>query len=195
VRLFRCRNRKKSVLSQLLQPALERDRVQKEGGTLCSDDAIRGRPAGGGLAPGHFLAAIGAVYLLGLASQMITAPVMLTRFGVWPFLAMQAVLTAAWTMLHVRRLRHAGRGIAPAQGIAIIHALAIVLLVLVGAFFIDNAPEEGWMPQSLLLLRQLVTLDRGAGDPLTILGLAACAALLLAPAFSLWAAAQPGRPA
>lgn len=151
--------------------------------------------ASGALGRWRFAIAIGAVYLFGLAGQMLTAPVVLARFGLWPFLAMQAALTAAWYVLHARRLRDAGLGIAPAQGIAVIHALAIVLLLLVGAFFMENVPEERWVPGSVLLVRQLVTFDRSLGDPLTILGLVACAALLLAPAFSLWAAVQPERPA
>jgi hypothetical protein len=151
--------------------------------------------ASGALGPGRFVVAVGAVYLLGLTGQMLTASAVVGRFGLWPFLAIQVALTVAWYVLHARRLDDAGRSFAPAQGIAVIHALAVVLLVLVGAFFVENAAEEEWMPQSLVLVRQLVTFSRGAGDPLTILSLIACAALLLAPAFSLWAAAQPGRPA
>jgi hypothetical protein len=92
-------------------------------------------------------------------------------------------------------LRDAGRNTASAQGIAAIHILAIVLLVLVGAFFMDWTPDKGRIPKSLLLVQQLITFSRGAGDVLTMLGLVACAALIVPPVFSIWAAMQPRRPA
>jgi hypothetical protein len=135
---------------------------------------------------------VGAVYVLGLAGQWLTARVVLTQVGLWPFLLMQIVLIAAWTILHAWRLRDAGRSIAPAQSIAVIHVLAVVLLVLVGAFYMESVPGDGRMPESLLLVGQLVTFSRGA-DLLTILGLVSCAALLVPPVFSIWAAMLPGR--
>jgi hypothetical protein len=155
-------------------------------------DVIGRTSAGATLQPRPFLAAVAVLYLLGLAGQMLTAPVVFARFGLWPFLVMQIVLTGVWYVLHAQRLRDAGRGIAPAQGIAVIHILAIVLLVLVGGFYIDGVFHEGWTPESFLLVQQLITFSRGAGDLLTMLGLVACLALLIPPAFSLWAAAQPG---
>jgi uncharacterized membrane protein YhaH (DUF805 family) len=148
--------------------------------------------ARGALGPRRFAVAIAVVYALGLAAQMLTTPPVLARLGLWPFFLMQIVLTWAWFALHAQRLRDAGRGIAAAQGIAVIHVLAVVLLVLVGAFFIENAAAEGWAPESVALIRQLVLFSRGV-DPLTLLGLVACAALLIPPAFSVWAALQPGR--
>jgi hypothetical protein len=140
------------------------------------------------------MGAVAALYLLGLAGQWLTAPAVLTRLGLWPFLLMQVVLIGVWYALHAGRLRDAGRGIAPAQGVALIHILAIVLLVLVGAFYMEGISGEGWTPESLLLVRQLITFSRG-GDLLTVLGLVACAALLIPPAFSVWAAVQPGHSA
>lgn len=148
----------------------------------------------GFLGPGRFAVATLVVYALGLATQMLTAPPVLMHFGLWPFLLTQASLTWVWFALHATRLRDAGRGASPAQGIAAIYLLAGVLLVLVGVFFMENASVDGWAPVSLILVRELVTFGRGSGDLLTLLGLIACAALLLPPAFSLWAAAQPGRP-
>ena len=65
-------------------------------------------------------------------------------------------------------------------------------MVLVGAFYMESAAGDGWMPESLLLVQQLMTFSRGAGDLLTPLGLVACAALLVPPLFSVWAATQPG---
>jgi hypothetical protein len=133
-----------------------------------------------------------AVYLLGTASQFLTALPVLVRAGLWPFLLMQMVLIGAWYVLHARRLRDAGRGIAWAQGVAAIHILAIVLLVLVGAFFMESIVVEGWKPESFVLVSQLIALSRGM-DLLTVLGLVACGALLVPPVFSIWAAMQPRR--
>ena len=157
-----------------------------------SGGVIGGTLVGATLQPKPFLAAVVGLYLLGLAGQLFTAPVVFARFGLWPFLMVQAVLTGVWYVLHARRLRDASRSIAPAQGIAVIHILAIVLLMLAGGFYIEDAVPKGWTPESLLLLERLITFSRGAGDLLTMLGLFACVALLIPPAFSLWAAAQPG---
>jgi hypothetical protein len=103
------------------------------------------------------------------------------------------VLLGIWYLLHARRLRDVGRGSGPAQGIALIHLLAIMLLLMIRVFYMDDAAGGSWMPKSLLLVQQLVTLRDGAGDWLAILGLIACAALFVPPVFSIWAAAQPGR--
>lgn len=169
--------------------------MDTETGTTCSHGVIPGRSVGGALRPWPFIAAVSAVYLLGIAGQMLTAPALLGRVGLSPFLLMQAALTLVWFMLHAQRLRDANQSLAPAQGIAAIHVLAVVLLVLIGVFFRENMPAEGWTPESIALVRRLVGFSRGASDPLTILGLIACVALLLAPAFSVWAALQPGRAA
>ncbi len=132
-----------------------------------------------------------AIYLAGAAGQLLTASPVLAYAGLWPFLTLQIVLLAAWYRLHAQRLRGGGRSIAAAQGIVVIHGLAIMLLVLVGVFYMENVTAAGWTPESFLLVRQLVTFSRGAGDLLTLLGLVACAALLIPPAFSVWAARQP----
>lgn len=132
-----------------------------------------------------------AIYLAGAAGQLLTASPVLAYAGLWPFLIAQIVLLAAWYTLHAQRLRDGGRAIAAAQGIVVIHGLAIMLLVLVGVFYMENVTAAGWTPESFLLVRQLVTFSRGAGDLLTLLGLVACVALLIPPAFSVWAARQP----
>jgi len=167
--------------------------VDKEAGNHSSRNAARRSGAGGTLRPSAFLAAVAALYLLGLAGQLLTTPAVLGRLGLGPFLLLQAVLIALWYGLHARRLRDAGRSLAPAQGIAAIHILAILLLVLVGAFYMEGASGDRWMPESLLLVQQLMNFSRGTGDLLTPLGLIACLALLIPPLFSVWAAAQPGR--
>ncbi len=150
----------------------------------------------GRIQPGCFTSAVLAIYVFGLAAQLLTAPAVLARAGLWPFLLAQLLLTWIWFALHAKRLRDAGRGTALAQGIAIIHVLAVALLILVGAFFVDNvAPPESFMPVSVVVLRQVLTFARGLSDPLTILGLVACASLAVAPIFSVWAALQPSQTA
>jgi uncharacterized membrane protein YhaH (DUF805 family) len=142
--------------------------------------------------PRFFILAVGGLYLLGLAAQLLTVPAVLAHADLWPFLLAQAVLTGAWYVVHARRLHDAGRGSAAAQGVAMIHVLAVVLLVLIGAFYTDDAMGEGKVPESLRLVRALVTFSHGAGDLVTVLGVLACAALLIPPVFSLWLALQPG---
>lgn len=142
------------------------------------------------MAPSRFGAAIATAYLLGFAAQWLTAPSVLAIVGLWPFLAMQVVMTGVWTVLHAWRLRDAGRSTAPAQGVAVIHVLAVVLLILVGAFYMEGVPGDVRLPASLLLVQQLITFGRGM-DLLTFLGLVACATLLVPPVFSIWTAMQP----
>jgi hypothetical protein len=183
---------KKGCSLHLLNTAGVVSRVNIETGSIRSDEIIR---RGGTIAPSPFVAMIAAVYLLGFAGQWFTVPLVLVLFGLWPFMLLQVVMIAVWYVLHARRLRDAGRNIAPARGVAAIHILAIVLLVLVGAFYMDWTPNDGRMPDSLLLVQQLITFSRGTGDLLTMLGLVACVALLVPPVFSIWAAMQRRRPA
>lgn len=152
--------------------------------------------AAGRLAPGCFAAAVVAVYVFGLAAQWLTVPAVLSRVGLWPFLLAQALLTWIWFALHAKRLRDAGGGVAAAQAVAVIHALAVALLVLVGAFFLDGVAASGVsLPGSILLLRQLFEMLRTSVDPLTIFALIACSSLVIVPLFSLWAGTRPSQAA
>lgn len=145
--------------------------------------------------PQRFAAAISAAYVVGMAAQFLTVSPVLLAAGLWPFIAAQAVLTWIWFALHAQRLRDGGRTIAAAQGTAAVHALAVTLLILVGAFFFDRADGiEPSTPASFILVRRLFAEFRFS-DPLIILGVLACASLLIAPIFSLWAWAQPSRQA
>lgn len=150
----------------------------------------------GRIQPGCFISAVLAIYVVGLAVQLLTAPAVLARAGLWPFLLAQAFLTWIWFVLHAKRLRDVGRSIALAEGILIIHVLAVALLILVGAFVLDSvAAPENSSPVSIAVLRHVLTLSRGLSDPLTILGLVACASLTIAPVFSIWSALQPSQTA
>lgn len=147
------------------------------------------------LGPRSFILAVAALYLLDLLVQFLTVPAIPLRWALWPFLLAQVMFIGLWYGIHAARLRDAGRNLSFAQGVAAIHGLAIVLLLLIATFFMEGLAGGASMPRSFLLLRELVTFSRGAGDLLTYLGLIAALALLIAPAFSIWAALLPRRTA
>jgi uncharacterized membrane protein YhaH (DUF805 family) len=151
--------------------------------------------AAGRLAPAPFILAVILVYALGLAAQLLTAPGVTSRAGLWPFALAQALLVWVWFALHAKRLRDAGYGINAAQGVAAIYALAVVLLVFVAAFFLEGGGESsaGAMPGARIVLLHLLGLFQGPPDPLTLLALIACLSVLIAPACSIWAATRPSR--
>ena len=85
----------------------------------------------GRLARRPFAIAIALVYLASFLSQgLLSAPVT-ARAGLWPFALLQAALVWSWLVLHVKRLRDAGRPSGMAIGIACLYVLALVLLLLV----------------------------------------------------------------
>ncbi len=149
----------------------------------------------GSLGAGCFAGAAIVTYALSLAANLLTGPVMLASMGLWPFVLAQVALIWVWYALHAKRLRDAGRGIGPVQGAAVIYALALMLLVLVGAFFLDGGAAAGSStPASLQVLCELFYRAGASLDPFVILALIACLSLLTAPVFSIWAAMQPARP-
>jgi len=85
-----------------------------------------------------------AIYLAGLAAQLLLVPQVTARGGVWPFVLAQAMLLWAWLAVHIKRLRDAGQGPAGAVGVALIYALAIVLMLLMVAFLTNpNSTAPG----------------------------------------------------
>jgi len=92
-------------------------------------------PGKGRLAPKPFALGVFAVWIAGIASQLLLTGDFLARFGLWPFIAIQALLIWFWLVLHVRRLREAGQGPSAAIGIALIYVLAIGLVLMLVAFF------------------------------------------------------------
>src|SRR5436305_8434089 len=76
-----------------------------------------GRP----MSPRAFAIAILAVYLAGFLSQVLLAEPLTARFGLWPFVAVQAALLWMWYALHAMRLRDAGRDSATAAGVALLY--------------------------------------------------------------------------
>ena len=125
----------------------------------------------GALSRSGFFLAIAIVYLLGLVSQMLTAPLVLERAGLWAFCAAQLVLLWSWYCLHAKRLREAGRGTGIAAGVAVIYLLALILLLMVLFFFMmpdaatgDTVPASSFVGLYMLLWVFGVFGDRpGAG--------------------------------
>jgi uncharacterized membrane protein YhaH (DUF805 family) len=158
----------------------------------------------GVLAPQAFLFCAVAVYLGGVASQALTSPAVLSRAGLWPFAAAQAVLIWIWTIVHAKRLRDAGRPIGLAVGASVLYALAVVLLLLVAAAFFampdalsGNASANSALGL-ILLLWMIAALARSSSYDLGWLMVAILMALALLPpliavAVTLWAATRPRR--
>lgn len=156
------------------------------------------------LAPQAFLLCAVAVYLGGIASQALTLRAVLLRAGLWPFAAAQAVLIWIWLVVHVKRLRDAGRPVGLAIGASVLYALAVVLLLLVAAAFFpmpDALSGNGSANTALGLILLLWVVAALAGAPSYDLGwlmvaiLMASALLppLIAVAVTLWAATRPRR--
>ncbi len=158
----------------------------------------------GRLAQIPFAFAAAGIYVASFASQALLAPAVTERAGPLVFAAAQAVLLAAWYVIHAQRLRDAGRETGAALGIAIVYALAIVLLVLVlwlltagGSGGADNrgSPVHFFV---VIYLLALLTGDQALGAGLGYF-VFAFLAMILAPVvialgFSLHAALQPSAP-
>ena len=87
--------------------------------------------ASGRVAPKPFAFGAIAVYVASFLSQFLLAAPITARASVVPFLLVQIVIAGAWYLLHVGRLRDAGRPTGSAIALTILYALAIVLLLLV----------------------------------------------------------------
>jgi hypothetical protein len=111
------------------------------------------------LAPKPFALGVLAVWMAGIASQLLLTGEVIARGGLWPFIVAQALLIAIWLVLHIRRLRDAGQGPAAAIGIAFIYGLSIGLLLMLVAFFTHPdsvAPHGGDSPASNAVMGTLL---------------------------------------
>ena len=153
----------------------------------------------GRLSPRLFVAAIVVVYLLSFFAQQLLAGGVTAALGYGPFIAGQAVLIAAWFVLHAGRLRDAGQPPGLALGIALLYALAMVLtLLLVAAmtppFTLQSAPP----PRALQFVDlfgpiglMIIQFDQSAFG---VLGygflFVALVPIVVAIAFSIWTATR-----
>jgi uncharacterized membrane protein YhaH (DUF805 family) len=116
----------------------------------------------GRLARKPFAIGVLAVYAAGIAAQFLLSGEVIARAGVWPFVIVQAALTWAWVVLHVRRLRDAAQSPATAIGVALIYALSLALLLMLIAFLTNpdavGQPGRGEPPASAAATGTLLVL-------------------------------------
>jgi uncharacterized membrane protein YhaH (DUF805 family) len=156
----------------------------------------------GRLSPQPFIFAAAAVYVEAAASQFLTAPDVMARAGLWPFVVVQALLIWVWFAVHSKRLHDAGRGTGLATAAAILYTLSIALLIIIAAAF--YGPLEGQVPDAntagalgLILFVWVVAILLGAPHydlawlVVAVLVLIALVPIGLAVAVTLWAASRP----
>jgi uncharacterized membrane protein YhaH (DUF805 family) len=158
--------------------------------------------ANGRIAPRDFALGAAAVYVAGIASHVLTMPDIVTRAGLWPFIAVQAVLIWIWFALHARRLHDAGRGSGIAAGAALLYLLSIVLLLIVAHGFFNRSEAPLGNPNAasaldlILLLYVVATLLGSTHYDLAwlvvaLLTVMAFLPIIVALAVTLWAATRP----
>jgi uncharacterized membrane protein YhaH (DUF805 family) len=155
----------------------------------------------GRIAPRAFAIAVIAVYAAGIASQWLTVPDVIARFGIWLFALSQAVLIWIWFSLHAKRLRDCGRPIGLAAGVSLLFAFSVVLLVIIGGAFASTSeafpdPNTTSVLGLMLLLAILVALRGPLHFDLTSLIVTGLTLLAFVPsiaavALSIWAATRP----
>lgn len=156
----------------------------------------------GRLPPQAFIAFAAAVYLAGAASHLLTAPDVIARAGLWPFIVAQALLIWVWFVLHAKRLRDAGKGVGLAAAVCILYALSVALLIIIAASFYNAL--AGQVPDAntagalgLILLVSIVAILIGAPHydlawlMVAILLAIAFVPIVLAVAVTVWAASRP----
>lgn len=160
-------------------------------------------PSAARLGRGPFVAAVSVVYLLSFTSQVLLSGPVTGRFGVLPFVVTQGVLIWLWIVLHLRRLRDAGRPTGTVFGVASVYALSIVLLVILVWLVLSSTAGtgDGVGPHAgiLQLFVVLYILGSMSGDSglgalqIWIVGLSVLMLLPVAIAlgFSFWTATRP----
>jgi len=156
----------------------------------------------GRLPPQMFIVAAIAVYVAGAASHLLTAPDVLARAGLWPFIMAQALLIWIWFVLHAKRLHDAGRSVGIVTAVSILYTLSVALMIIIAASFYGAVAGE--MPDAnsagalgLILFVWIVAILLGtphydlAWLMVAILLLIALVPIALAVAVTLWAASQP----
>jgi uncharacterized membrane protein YhaH (DUF805 family) len=158
------------------------------------------------LAPKPFVLGLAAVYVAGFASQVLLPGGVNARAGLMPFVFVHAALIWAWTALHIKRLRDAGRAGGPAIGVAAIYSLAVALLLLVIGFVTgmtaendadrlgDGTPANRGLGLFLVIVVLGVLFSGDLGTFMTIvklLVLIACLPAIISFAFSIWAGTRP----
>jgi len=156
----------------------------------------------GRIAPQSFTLCAAAVYLFGIASHLLTVPDVIGQAGLWPFVAVQAVLIWIWFVLHAKRLHDTGRASGLALGVALLYVLSIVLLVIVADGFFNTSDSPMMNPNAsgalgLILMLYIIATLLGsihydfAWIMVAFLLLMAFVPVIVALGFTLWAATRP----
>ena len=156
----------------------------------------------GHIARQPFAIAIVGVYLASFFSQSLLGEPILSKAGVWPVACLQAALAWMWTVLHVKRLRDAGRspGVAVAfaciYAIALLVVLAIVLSITMGSSGSNETPGGGNLIPFLFVIYLFAALFGGLQLNALAYLLMAFAMLLFTPVligfgYSIWVGTRP----
>jgi uncharacterized membrane protein YhaH (DUF805 family) len=148
----------------------------------------------GRLTPKAFWLSLLAVYVAGIASQFLLMSEVTARSGVWPFVAVHAIVLWAWTAVHIKRLRDAGRPPAGAYAMAALYGLSVGLALLLVAIImmpttgVTDSPAQAWLAFALVAVLFMFLFDGDFG-PISlmfkVLALIACLPFILSFAFSL----------
>jgi uncharacterized membrane protein YhaH (DUF805 family) len=158
----------------------------------------------GRLAPRPFVFGAISIYLAGAASQLLTAPDIIIRAGLWPFAVAQTVLIWLWYALHAKRLRDAGRSSGIAAAGALLYAFSVVLLLIVTLTFfttVGNGVPDANSASALgliLLISIIVSLAGASSHDLgwvvvVVLVVLAYLPIVVALEVTIWAATRPSR--
>ena len=152
----------------------------------------------GRLTPKAFGLSLPAVYLASFATLLLLTGAVVARAGFWPFAVAQLAVLWAWTVLHMKRLRDAGRPAAGAIAVALLYGLSVglVLLLIVVVDAGSQPVQPGQAPPAhaglafALLVGLLVFLFDPNLGPLAMivkaLALIACLPVVLSLTFSLY---------
>ena len=77
-----------------------------------------------------FVISVLVIYVLSFLSQVLLSAPAIARLGVGPFALVQGILIWAWIVVHMRRLRDAGKPTGLAIGIALVYAIEVVFAIL-----------------------------------------------------------------
>lgn len=148
----------------------------------------------GRLTQKQFWLSLLAVYAAGIASQFLLVGGVTVRSGVWPFVVAHAAVLWVWTVLHIKRLRDAGRSPAGAWAMAVLYGLSVGLALLLVAVImapttgVSNSHAQAWFAFALVAVLLMFLFDGDVG-PISLmfkaLALIACLPFILSFAFSL----------